>query len=47
MIPLGIAGCSQVIVIVKKEGNDVMSLTGPGARERERERERERTNIME
>ena len=32
MIPLGMAGSSQVMVILKKEGNGVMT-TGPGARE--------------
>ena len=32
MIPLGMAGSSQVMVILKKEGSAVMT-TGPGARE--------------
>ena len=36
MIPLGIAGGSQVMVILKKEGNGVMIIR-PGTRERERE----------
>ena len=33
--PFGISGSSQVMVIMKKEGNDEMSPTGPGTRERQ------------
>ena len=36
MIPLGIVGWPQVIIILKNEGNSVTS-TGPGAGEKEEE----------